>query len=494
MRGKLIAIILIIYLVVLFTGCESRQTFTEGTTAVNTPTPPIDRQIKLIDNGPEQGGTLTLFTTTVDDLNPYRTKNRFVTHIASFVFESLFIQTEENKVEPWLIKEWSQENYTNWFFVLNDSVYFHHGPELTSYDIRHTLRVLESSNTGFFDKNFIGNIKELNIITSRQFEIILKEPDRSFISKLTFPVFSQSVESVNENSLYGTGAYCFYTMSEDEIVLERNDNWWYEEPPYIDSVVFKVYPENNMLDAFQNNEIDIAFIKNVDFSKYQYRTDLFYQVYPDNEGNFLYVNPDSLFGQLNRQKALFGYIINRIHDMNLGQVQYFDEYNSEPLTLEEFKDAMVQSGLSWNTTRGVYTYKGVQIGKITVLVPEKDMQKLHTANFLVNILADAGITAEIKTLSAQGVTNAIRNGNYDLSPITEELKQWEDLTDTIHRMQEKLGYGRENYYILPLYRNQQATLFKNVIRGEKKSVYWNPYQGFYAWYIPAFKDDTNKNQ
>jgi hypothetical protein len=54
-------------------------------------------------------------------------------------------------------------------------------------------------------------------------------------------------------------------------------------------------------------------------------------------------------------------------------------------------------------------------------------------------------------------------------------------------MQDDLGYGKEHSYILPLYRNQQAILYKNYIRGEKKSSFWNPYYGFHAWYMPLFE-------
>jgi len=481
-------VIIIIILAALTTGCVSKDTFSNEP-FVTTPSQPVDRQVKLIDSGPERGGTLRLFATPVDTLNPFRTKNKYVIHISSFIFESLFVRTEENKVEPCIVEAWEHENFTKWSFTLKSNIKFHHGPELTSYDVRHTVRILENSGTAFFDTEFIGNIKEFNIITSREFEIVLKDPDEELLSKLIFPVLSQTVENVTETALYGTGAYFLEKMDENEITLAVNEKWWHEELPYIDHVVFRIFPENELVDAFQNKEIDVTFIKNVDFDKYRYRTDIFYQVYPGNEVNFLYVNPDSLFGQLNRQQALFGYVINRILEMNLGQVEYFEDYNNNPLTVEEFREAMIQSGLSWDKDKRLFTYGNRALNKIIILAPEQDIQKLHTANYLVNILQDAGITAEIKTMSSQGVKNAIKNGAYDLSPVTEELKSWEKLADTIKRMQENLGYGKDNSYILPLYRSNQATLFSNKIRGEKKSIYWNPYQGFHTWYMPVFKDD-----
>ena len=290
----------------------------------------------------------------------------------------------------------------------------------------------------------------------------------------------------------GTGPYRFESMDDSTIMLVRNEKWWYGHPPYLDTVQFRVYQENEMLDAFQNNEIDIAFIKNVDFSKYQYRTDIYYQVYPDNKVNFLYVNPGSLFGNSNRQEYLFRYVAYRIRDMNLGQVQYFEEYNESPMDIEQFMDALIKSGLSWNKDRKLFTENNKAISKVSILVSKQEMQKIHTANFLVNILEDAGIQAQIITASVQNVQRALRNGTYDLSPVSDELRPWELLDDTLKRMQNELGYGRERSYIFPLYRSQQAILFKNRIRGEKNSIFWNPYQNFYTWYMSVYVDEDLK--
>lgn len=480
-----IAITAILSFILLITGCESRQVFVEEPTIIPTvpviPTISVDRQVKLIDGGPAQGGTLTLVTTPIDSLEPFSTSNRYVSYIFLFVYESLFIALSENEFEPWLIDTYSHEEFTVWNFTLKKDVLFHNRRELTSYDVRYTMKELEKSNSPFYETNIFDNIKEFNIINSSQFEIKLKEPDNAFVRKLTFPILSQTNE--NKDDIIGTGPYCFDSMSEEELELVRNDNWWYADP-YLDNIVFRVYREDEMLDAFQNNEVDAAFVKNVDFSKYQYRTDIDFRVFPSSESNFLYVNPNSIFGQSNRQKALFSYVAYNLHDLNLGQVQFFDEYSQKPIDIDGFRDELIKSGLSYNEKKNVFSYRGKTLDRILIAVPYQDISKLHTANFLVNILGDAGIVGEIVTVSRNNYKREIRNGKYDLSPITEELKPWESLADTIQRIQQDLGYGRDNSFILPLYRNQQAVLFKNNIRGEKTSNYWNPYQGFYSWYRP----------
>ncbi len=470
-------------------GCGLKEAFGEKNQTQNeTDAQHADKQGKLVDSGPVQGGTLTLLAAPVDTLNPYRTSSRYVYHISFFVYESLFVQTGENLADPLLVTKWSNQDYTEWSFTIRDDVYFHNGRELTSYDIRHTLRLLGESGSPFFNTWVVDNIQEFRIINSFTFEILLKKPDEAFTRKLVFPVLSQSGGEGEQQFIEGSGPYKYESIDDSGIVLVRNDKWWGDNPPYIDSVVFKICGEDEMLDAFQNNEADIAFIRNVDFTRFEHRTDLNFQVYPDNEGNFLYVNPESLFGQLNRQKALFRYVINRIRDINLGHIQYFDEYDDTPIDTEEFRNALIQSGLYWNETKKSFMH----LNAVSIVVPKQDLQKLYTANFLVKILQDAGIPAEVKSVSPQEVKRAIQNGAYDLSPVTGEIKPWETLDDTLKRMQRELGYGVENFYIIPLYRNQQAVLFRNYIRGEKKATFWNPYLGFQKWYIPVFTKGSLK--
>lgn len=473
-------LIIIFYILFIAAGCRARETSGSQDPDI---TPSIGRQVRQIDSGPVQGGTLTLPVTAIDTLDPYEARDRYVHLVSGFIFESLFVLTGEGETVPWLVESWENPEPNLWSFQLKKDVYFHHGTTLTAYDVKYSLEVLGSSGSSFYNTEIWANIDQVNVVNSFRLEILLKTPDPVFTHKLTFPILSRDMKS-SSTYVSGTGPYRYDAMDESTLTLRRFDKWWSEKKAYIDTIVFRMYPEDQILDAFQNNEVDVGFVKNVDFSRYRRRSDLNYQVYPDNNGNFIFVNPDSVFGQANRQNALFRYISSRLYDMNLGQVQYFDEYSESPLDVEGFRQALVDTGLYWNENQKVFYRGGSPLGTVSIVVPKQDIQKLHTANFLVNILQDAGVKAQIQTVSTQDVKRIIRSGGYDLSPITEEIKPWESLEDTLSRMQTDLGYGARGSYILPLYRNQEAVLYKKHIRGEKKAFYWNPYQGFTTWYFP----------
>jgi len=491
MKGNrvFIAVIVIISITIVLTGCESGNVFGEGPDVIpmipTVSAAPVDKQAKLVDSGPVYGGTLTLPTTRVDSLHPFKTSDRYVNCIFLFIYEPLFAHISEKQYEPWLVDEYSHTGFTVWNFKLKKDVKFHNGRELTSYDVRYTLKELEKSDSPFYDTAFVKNVNEFNIISSSQFEITLDKPDINFVRKLIFPVLQQNYEEGND--VTGTGPYRFDSMSDDRLKLVRYYDWWFGKP-YLDSIVFRVYEEGQMLNAFQDNETDVAFVRNVDFSKYQYRTDIDFRVFQSNESHFLYVNPDSLFGQFNRQKALFRYVAYRLSDLNVGQVQFFDEYSQDPVDIDGFREELIRSGLVYDEEENRFTLFNRELDKILIAVPYQDIPKLHTANFLVNILGDAGIEAEVVTVNKNSYKRELRSGKYDLSPVSDELKPWESLNDTLKRIQQDLGYGREDSFILPLYRNQQAVLFRNNIRGEKNATYWNPYQGFYLWYKPVLNE------
>lgn len=483
-----IAGIIILYVFFVAAGCRARETSNAQTPII---TPSIDRLMKQIDSGPVQGGTLALPVTAVDTLNPYKTTDRYLNYMNCLVFESLFVQTGEDRVKPWLVSSWESSEYTVWKFSVNRGVSFHNGSSLSAYDVKYSLELLQNSSNPFHNKDICDNFLQINVVDSYQIEITLKVPDPSFTSKLTFPILSRWTEDFDSTALAGTGPYQYDAKTEKQVTLKRFDNWWTKQPANLDAVVFKVYTETQMHDAFQNNETDAAFVRNVDFTKYQHRTDIGYQVFPDNQGNFIYVNPNGLFGQANRQDALFRYVTSRLNEMNLGQVQYFDEYSESPLDVDGFRQALVETGLNWNETQKLFTWRGSPLGTISIIVPKQDIQKLHTANFLVNILQDAGIKAQIhQSVNAAEVNRLIRNGGYDLSPVTGEMKPWENLDDTLQRLQAELGYEKKNSYILPLYRNQQAMLYKNNIRGDKNAFFWNPYQGIETWYLPVMVESS----
>lgn len=68
-----------------------------------------------------------------------------------------------------------------WEFTLKENVTFHGGQEFTAYDVRHTLRVIENSDSPFYYTDILNDIEEFEIISRMRFIIKLKKPDTSFI-------------------------------------------------------------------------------------------------------------------------------------------------------------------------------------------------------------------------------------------------------------------------------------------------------------------------
>ncbi|NLG89006.1 MAG: ABC transporter substrate-binding protein, partial [Clostridiaceae bacterium] len=73
--------IVILFTIVIVTGCKMKEVFGEDPVVPVTvsPTPSIDKQFRVVDAGPNYGGSLILPACgEIDSLNPYITKNRYV--------------------------------------------------------------------------------------------------------------------------------------------------------------------------------------------------------------------------------------------------------------------------------------------------------------------------------------------------------------------------------------------------------------------------------
>lgn len=152
-------------------------------------------------------------------------------------------------------------------FKLRDDIYFQKGKyqdgkQLTAADIKYSLeRSAELSAM-----NRLASLESVEIVND--FEVIckLKSPDAAFLTVLTDAgnviVPQEEVEGWGDafgSHLVGTGPFSLVEFKKDqEVILERNENYWGEKP-YLDGVVFKIITDyNQMTNALRAGDIDIA--------------------------------------------------------------------------------------------------------------------------------------------------------------------------------------------------------------------------------------------
>ncbi|HDZ83245.1 MAG TPA: ABC transporter substrate-binding protein [Roseobacter sp.] len=165
-------------------------------------------------------------------------------------------------------------------FKLRDGVQFHNGRVMTADDVKFSLdRVTnpktQSPGAGFFgsiagyDAISSGETESLSgvkVIDDQTVEITLSRPDATFlhVMGLNFAsvVAKEAVEAAGADfgkTAMGTGAFKLadWTIGQ-KLVFAKNENYWREGLPYLDTVTFEVGQEPIVaLLRLQSGEVDV---------------------------------------------------------------------------------------------------------------------------------------------------------------------------------------------------------------------------------------------
>ncbi|SFT94301.1 ABC transporter substrate-binding protein [Sedimentitalea nanhaiensis] len=165
-------------------------------------------------------------------------------------------------------------------FKLREGVKFHNGREMTAEDVKYSLDRVTNPKTQSPGAGFFGSIAGFDAISSGQtealegvkvidpytVEITLSRPDATFlhVMGLNFAsvVAREAIEEAGVDfgkTAMGTGAFKLgeWTIGQ-RLVFEKNEDYWREGLPYLDSITFEVGQEPIVaLLRLQNGEVDV---------------------------------------------------------------------------------------------------------------------------------------------------------------------------------------------------------------------------------------------
>ncbi|MDX1805485.1 MAG: glutathione ABC transporter substrate-binding protein [Paenisporosarcina sp.] len=201
----------------------------------------------------ENGGILKIVRLSdATGLDPH-----FITDIPSAnvvhgkVYETLIAFDKDMKITPRLATDWEQTDDLTWEFTLQEGIVFHDGTPFNAEAVKITLDRLLDPATGSPQKDKLGMISEVMVKDDTHLTIKLSEPYAPLLSILASNEGSIiSPKSINETPdelathPVGTGPFIFDSWkSGQQITLNRNEDYWGEKVK-IDSVEFKVIPED----------------------------------------------------------------------------------------------------------------------------------------------------------------------------------------------------------------------------------------------------------
>ena len=221
------------------------------------------------DAEPKMGGTITMSMADQDAQSfdpPVPVDNMSIWTMLLFYDQLVRASADGKSIEPCLAESWSaNDDATVYTFALRDAT-FHDGTPVTASDVAFCLmraKTLEGGPWGFI----FSTIDSVDAPDDKTVVINLANPwapleaDLAMFSASIFPqaAYETQGDDLFQNPI-GSGAFKFVSWKKDqEIVLEKNADYWDTGKPYLDGVTFVIVPDSNarML-QFQGGELDIV--------------------------------------------------------------------------------------------------------------------------------------------------------------------------------------------------------------------------------------------
>ncbi len=352
----------------------------------------------------------------------------------SQIYETLVRLDTDLNIEPGLAESWeTPDGGKTWIFHLREKVYFHDGTPLNADAV-----VFSYSNESCVKK--MGTLRALNsveAVNDTTVKFILAKPMSLpfYLTHVAWPVMSPSCVDGSGNfiSPIGTGPFKFEKqVTDQEIVLVRNDNYWGEKPA-IDSVIFKVIPEaTTRVMALETKEIDMAIkLPEYDVSRLEEEDGI--EVYRklSTFTDFLQFNCNNGVFEDKEVRTAVAYAIDteEMVDTVLEGIGVAAKgrafspimmYSNPDLKLYESdidkaKQILAQDGWSDSDNDGVLDKDGNPL-TITLIVGKGEWASRHIsiAEAIQGSLQEIGMNVDIQVLESAAITSLENKGDFDM--------------------------------------------------------------------------------
>jgi peptide/nickel transport system substrate-binding protein len=216
---------------------------------------------------PERGGEL-VFARTRDNstMDPVEAVETDTIYVLDHVFETLFAASADGStVVPWLASDYElSEDGLTWTVQLREGVEFSNGQPLTSADVKFSIERAQAESAFGFLLSPIQSIEtpdDRTVVFHNQYPWAPFLADLSVWAAAIVPAdfAGLSKEEFFQNPI-GTGPFMLDEWKRGEFIrLKRNENYWQDGKPYLDTVTWTQVPdENTRVLQLRNGTVHIA--------------------------------------------------------------------------------------------------------------------------------------------------------------------------------------------------------------------------------------------
>lgn len=496
MKKRIIYLLIFTLVIATISGCQLDQN-DEGNGKED------EESVEETQYTPEVGGEIILPLTSFKTLNPLLTNNNSYYFFSKLIFEGLFEFGEDLNVENQLAESYDiKEDGRTIDIKLNDNIFWHDGEKLKAQDVVFTVNTIKYANADNTYKDMfetsIGSYRPSDIRRILQVEAVdelnlIVKFDRAFsnnLEVLTFPIIPSHVFGNSGNSSYakaleaenynpiGTGPFKFEKYEKmKQITLMANEDFRGSRP-YLDRIIGKIFDnEEDILQAFETGEVNVATTIGVDWDKYTQEDRVRSVEFISSNYEFLGFNfdRDIFAGEAGKDiRKAITYAIDRqgiIEKVYLGHGSQIDlpiHPNSWLLSqsadqygynMDMAKAKLEELGLKDSNEDGILEMDGKEIS-LKLITNTLNPLRSKTAKLIKEDLEKVGIGIDIypqvgedkeevtkEEIESQwiNINEEIQKGDYDIVLVGWQLSVIPDLSFAFHSSQIKNGMNFINY-------------------------------------------------
>ncbi len=238
-------------------------------------------------------------------INPILTHSGISAVLKRIIFDGLIKLNDKMEPVPNLALSWENSpDGLTWIFHLRRDVRFHDGAGLTSEDVKFTFDKVNDPSIKSPYISIFGNFKAVRAKDRYTVEIHLKNPFQSLLLYLDVGILPKHLlagkdlrkAEFNYHPI-GTGPFKMERWSEDEIILEVNEDY-FKGKPHLSHVIVRSFNDQRVVWAeLMKGTVDCVFLtypKNYDiikkipkFKVYSFLNPYYY-IMAFNEGNIFF--------------------------------------------------------------------------------------------------------------------------------------------------------------------------------------------------------------
>ncbi len=429
---------------------------------------------------PETGDWLILrLQAEPDTLNPIVATDAYEREANLYVMEQLVAQNPRTlQYDPMLAESWEEtEDHLSYTFHLRKDVKWHNGQSFTADDVIYSYNTIMNPQVRCAHiRNYFNDVEKLEKLDDYTIRFVMANPFyTAFESVGGMPIVAKSVFDTGEDfnthpagrAPVGTGAYRFVEWkTNQEIVIERNPDWWgYREgkPGYVDRIVYRIASDpTSALQQLQAGQLDMM----TRFQQIQWVKQLAAPAFTEKFNKFEFYVPSYSYIGWNSLKPYFSdkrvrramtQLIDRQAFIDkvlygLGQVvtgnlffqsPYYDSsIQPWPYDPEAARKLLDESGWIDHDGDGIRDKDGVKF-EFTFLVPVDSRNAEKIANLLREELIKQGIRMEIKKLEWATFIQDVQAKNFDVVTLQWSMPWSVDLYQLWHSS--SAGSNGSNY-------------------------------------------------